>query len=234
MTALRAVTDRHGLALVEDAAQAHLASIGPTRCGAFGAAAGFSFYPGKNLGALGDAGAVTTDDDALAASLRKLRNYGSAERYRHDTVGMNSRLDEVQAAVLRAKLPHLERWTARRAALAARYTAGLADAVEPLQVIAGRRHAWHLYVVRVGDPDGLARELAAGGVGTLRHYPVPPHRSGAYAVTHGHLRFPGADALASSCLSLPFGPAVDAATADRVVGAVRAARHASPMGASAR
>jgi len=220
-----AVTDfaaRHGLAVLEDAAQAHGARLHGCSAGALGTAGAWSFYPTKNLGAIGDAGAVTTDDDDLADRLRSLRNYGSRRKYIHDEQGLNSRLDELQAALLSVKLAHLDTWNARRAVIAARYRDALSGT--PLQlpsVAAGGEHAWHVFAVHTPDRDALAAHLADHGVGTLMHYPTPPHLSGAYAdlgLRAGDL--PIAERLARETLSLPMGPQLRAAEAERVVAAV--------------
>jgi dTDP-4-amino-4,6-dideoxygalactose transaminase len=220
---LRLLCDRLGLALVEDAAQAH----GARGAGSTGHIAAFSFYPSKNLGAQGDAGAVTTDDAALADRVRVLRNYGSRERYLNEEQGLNSRLDPIQAAMLRVKLAHVDAWNDRRRTLAARYTralAGSCDLVLPRDD--GAAHVWHLYVVRdPRDRDGLRDALGELGVSTQVHYPVPPHRSGAYAdLALGP--FPVADRLAAEVLSLPIGPQLPAAAVDRVCDAVTEVRHA--------
>lgn len=224
MRALRALAGRHALALVEDAAQAHGAAQHGVRCGALGDAAAWSFYPGKNLGALGDGGAITTDDGALAARLRALRNYGSRQRYVHEVAGTNSRLDELQAAVLRAKLPRLDDWNAARAAIAGRYAEGLAGL--DLALPAARAdvvHAWHLYVVECDDRDGLRERLARRGIECHVHYPRAPHQQGAYRAMVPH---PGAlpvtERLAATALSLPLSPTMTAAQVDRVIDAVRA------------
>jgi dTDP-3-amino-3,4,6-trideoxy-alpha-D-glucose transaminase len=190
--------------------------------GSLGTIAAFSFYPGKNLGAYGDGGAVTTDDPQLAERVRLLRNYGSQRKYEHETFGLNSRLDPIQAAVLGAKLPYLEEWNARRAATAAAYAEGL-DGLPGLVVPTeadGARHAWHVYVVRSDRRDALAAHLAQCGVQTLVHYPIPPHRSGPYRDAGWTL--PITDALCAEVLSLPIGPQMTAAHRDHVIGAVRA------------
>jgi dTDP-4-amino-4,6-dideoxygalactose transaminase len=219
--AIGAVCDAHGVAVVEDAAQAHGARFAGVRVGGQGRTACWSFYPGKNLGALGDAGAVTTDDADLARSLRLLRNYGSSRKYIHEQAGVNSRLDEIQAALLRVKLRHLDAWNEHRAAVAKTYAAGLADAVGTPSVPAGADPVWHLYVVRSPDRDALAARLAERGVETLVHYPTPPHRQAAFAALGYDL--PVADRLAAEVLSLPIGPHVDEAAAAEVVAAVLAA-----------
>lgn len=223
MAAINAIAARHGLFVLEDAAQSHGARCHGKEAGALGHAAGVSFYPSKNLGALADAGAVTTNDDALADRVRHLRNYGSRVRYHHEYAGMNSRLSELQAAFLRAKLPRLAEWNARRVALAAIYLKrlrGLGDLVLP-QVPAWSEPVWHLFVVRSQRRDALQKHLAAQGVGTQVHYPIPPHLSGAYAKS-GWKRgdFPLAERYADEVLSLPIGPHIGAAQVDFVCDAI--------------
>nr|AKG06372.1 aminotransferase DesV [Salinispora mooreana] len=225
LDSVRAVADRHGVPVVEDAAQAHAASYRKRRIGATGVVA-FSFYPAKNLGALGDGGAVVTDDPRLADRIRLLRNYGSSRKYDHQVQGTNSRLDEFQAAVLRAKLPHLDKWTARRARVARRYTqalAGLPNLVLPL-VAPWATSAWHLYVVRTRYRERLRSQLADAGVHTLVHYPIPVHRSGAYRNTEDVRRagpLPLSERLAEEVLSLPIGPHLPDESVEVVVSAVR-------------
>jgi dTDP-3-amino-3,4,6-trideoxy-alpha-D-glucose transaminase len=220
-----AVADRYGLAVIEDAAQAHGARYRGARVGSRYAAA-FSFYPGKNLGAFGDGGAVVTNDRAVADQVRLLRNYGSKVKYHNDVKGTNSRLDELQAAMLRVKLAHLDTWNARRSAVAGRYLAELSevdDLVLP-EVAPDTEPAWHLFVVRGERRAQLQERLTAMGIGTLIHYPVPPHRSPAYAdaaLAAGSL--PIAEQLAAEVLSLPIGPHVTEAQVTEVVTAVRAA-----------
>jgi dTDP-4-amino-4,6-dideoxygalactose transaminase len=208
MDAIQAVARKHQLTLIEDAAQAHGATFAGKRAGAFGDAAGFSFYPGKNLGALGDAGAVTTDDAHIAREIRLLRSYGSTQRYQHDLQGYNSRLDEMQAAFLRAKLPHLDQWNERRREIADRYLAGL----EGCDLILPAVHdacvpVWHLFVVRSKQRDPLQKFLGSQGVETLIHYPTAPHLQWAYA-DMGWARgtFPVAERLQDEILSLPIYP----------------------------
>ena len=223
MEAIRAVAERHGLRVLEDAAQAHGARRRGRPVGGLGDAAACSFYPGKNLGAVGDAGAVTTDDDALAERLRRLRNYGSGRRYVHPERGHNSRLDEIQAAVLSVKLDHLEAWNARRARVAGAYREGLADAAVALPPGPGAHvHAWHVFAVRTPYRDALAAHLADAGVETLSHYPVPPHLQGAYRdLGRGPGSLPVSEAIARETLSLPIGPHVAPADVERVIAAVR-------------
>jgi len=227
--ALRALADRHGLWLLDDAAQAHGARLHGRPVTAWADAAAWSFYPGKNLGALGDGGAVTTDDELLARRVRRLRNYGSEEKYRHLELGTNSRLDELQAAVLRVKLRGFAATADRRRAVADRYLADLASAPLGLPPVAeGAEPSWHLFVVRSPDRDALRDRLAAAGVPTLIHYPIPPHRQPAYAGTPAaaaHL--PAADRAAREVLSLPIGPHLSDAQVAEVVAAVQAASQRS-------
>lgn len=203
------VARRHGLKVIEDAAQAHGAEYRGTRAGALGDAAGWSFYPGKNLGAFGDAGAVTTSDGELADRLRVLRNYGSRVKYYNEVAGYNSRLDSLQAAFLRVKLQHVDGWNARRRSLAERYATALSKipGISLPQVPHGIIPAWHLFVIRCKERDGLQAHLLLKGIGTLIHYPVPPHKSGAYAGTPPAAgAYPFAEELADTVLSLPIGP----------------------------
>lgn len=215
------IARRHQLKVVEDAAQAHGARYKGRCAGALGDAAAFSFYPGKNLGAFSDAGAVTTNDPQLVERIARLRNYGSKIKYQHEEAGLNSRMDELQAAFLRVKLRHLDEWNARRSKIAEEYLSQFAilDAQLCLPYIpAWASHVWHLFVIRHPKRDALQRKLTAAGVGTLIHYPVPPHRSGAYAdlrLAPGSL--PVAEELASTVLSLPIGPHLSAEQVSDVV-----------------
>ena len=202
------IASRHGLRVIEDAAQAHGARYKGQRIGAHGDIVCWSFYPGKNLGALGDAGAITTNDTALAERVALLRNYGSRQKYVNEEAGVNSRLDPIQAAVLRVKLRVLDEWTERRRAVAAAYTKGLAesDVILP-HVPDWADPAWHLYVVRTSDRDALQGRMTKAGVGTLIHYPIPPHMQQAYAgLELAPDALPLADTLTSEVLSLPMGP----------------------------
>ncbi len=224
LTAINAFATAHGLFVLEDAAQSHGALHHGRASGNLGHAAAHSFYPTKNLGALADAGALTTNDSALAERLRSLRNYGSRVRYHNEHLGLNSRLEELQAAFLRAKLPHLAAWNARRAALAARYLeqlSGVGDLVLPV-VPENYTHVWHLFVVRTARREALQKHLAAHDISTLIHYPVPPHLSPAYASLN--LRagsFPLAERLASEVLSLPISPHHSAEQIDHVCATIR-------------
>ncbi len=219
-----ALAREHGLRVVEDAAQAHGARYKGQRIGSHADLVTWSFYPGKNLGALGDAGAITTRDAALAQRLRALRNYGSQQKYVSDLLGGNHRLDPVQAAALRVKLLHLERWNARRAEIADHYGQALADTGLRLpQVPEWAGPSWHLYVVRTPQRDALQRHLSDAGVGALIHYPIPPHLQKAYVgmgLQAGAL--PIAEAMANEVLSLPMGPHLSDAQLAAVVHAVRA------------
>jgi dTDP-4-amino-4,6-dideoxygalactose transaminase len=217
------IAAKHNLTVVEDAAQAHGARYKGKRIGALSRAAAWSFYPGKNLGAAGDAGAITTDDPGLADKLRTLRNYGSHVKYLNELKGFNSRLDPVQAAILRVKLKHLDAWNARRQRLACAYRDGLAecDLILP-GVPAWAEPVWHLYVVRSRQRDRLQAALTKAGIGTLVHYPVPPHRQKAYGEFHASTdRFPLATRLANEVLSLPMGPHLADADVETVIRAVR-------------
>ena len=202
------IAKRHGLRVLEDAAQAHGARYKGQRIGAHGDIVCWSFYPGKNLGALGDAGAVTTDDAALAERIALLRNYGSRQKYVNEETGVNSRLDPIQAAVLRVKLGVLDEWTERRRAVTTAYTKGLAESGLILPHVPDWADpAWHLYVVRTSDRDALQGRLSEAGIGTLIHYPIPPHMQQAYAgLGIASDALPLAHTLASEVLSLPMGP----------------------------
>ncbi len=214
--ALATIADRHRLKLIEDAAQAHGAVRDGRRAGSLGDAAGFSFYPTKNLGALGDGGAVTTGDDALAEQVRRLRNYGSTRKNVHECVGTNSRLDELQAAALRVKLRHLDADNRRRRDIAAAYAEHVHNPKIQVPDAPDAGHVVHLYVVRAQDRDGLRRALAEAGIGSAVHYPVPPHRQPAYRELGG-LCLPITERMAAEVLSLPAHPAMTDAEVARVI-----------------
>lgn len=226
MDAIGAIARQHGLKLLDDCAQAHGARWNGRIVGSLADASAWSFYPGKNLGAMGDGGGLTTDDAAVAERVRVLRNYGSRVKYHNEVKGLNSRLDEMQAAVLSAKLPQLDTLTTERRRIAARLLDGLAGAPVGLpHVPAQAEPAWHLFVIRHPDRDRLQRALAEEGVGTLIHYPVPPHRQPAYAeLGLGEGRFPITEAIHREVLSLPLWPGMTDAQVDTVIDAVR--RHA--------
>lgn len=215
-----------GVPLVEDAAQAQGARRGGRAAGSFGVAGATSFYPGKNLGAAGDAGGVTTDDADVAGRVRVLAGHGSTRKYRHDVVGMNSRLDTVQAVVLEAKLRRLDGWNARRRAVAARYDALLRDVpgVRAPTPDPADEDVWHLYVVQVAERDRVLAALHAAGIGAGVHYPVPLHLTGAYRhLGLGRGAFPVAEAAADRILSLPMHPHLTAAEQEEVVEVLRRA-----------
>jgi dTDP-4-amino-4,6-dideoxygalactose transaminase len=222
MNRILEVARRRGIKVIEDAAQSHGARYQGRRAGALGDAAGFSFYPSKNLGAFGDGGAVVTDDAQLAGRIAALRNYGSRKRYEHEIQGGNSRLDELQAALLRVKLRHLDEWNARRRACAKLYASLLPGSRLTLpSEPPATEHAWHMFVIRTAQRDALQRFLEARGVGTLIHYPVPPHRQPAYqdlGLREGAL--PVSEAIHREVLSLPIGPHVSEQDVRYVAGAV--------------
>ena len=217
MTTIWETARRHGLKVLEDAAQAHGARWHGRRAGNLGDAAAFSFYPAKNLGALGDGGAITTNDDVLAAALRQCRNYGSTERYLHERIGRNSRLDELQAAFLRLKLPHLDADNAQRARIAAVYQSTLAEIPRlrlPPVDAPGMQCVWHLYVVRHSQRDALAARLADHGVQCHVHYPRNPGAQPAYGAMPSAMATD--DEAARTVLSLPMGPTMSEQDAQRV------------------
>ena len=220
MDRIKEIAAPYGIKVIEDAAQAHGARYKGRRTGGLSDAAAFSFYPGKNLGALGDAGAVVTNDGAMAEELRRLRNYGSPVKYQHDVKGFNSRLDEMQAALLRVKLKRLDEWNERRKQ-AARYYLETLEGVPDLRlpfVPEWAEPVWHLFVVRHPRRTALQRHLTAAGVGTIIHYPVPPHLQGAYADMQRLAgSFPLAERLGEEVLSLPLGPHISEAEIGYVV-----------------
>ena len=220
-----AIAEKHGLKVVEDNAQAQGARYKGRRTGGLGHAAGVSFYPGKNLGAFGDSGAVTTNDVKLAETVTLLRNYGSKVKYRHELPGVNSRIDELQAAFLRVKLRHLDEWNMRRMKAAAKYLDRLASEVPQLIlpfVPLWAEPVWHLFVVRHAQRDALQKKLQEKGVQTLIHYPVPAHLSGAYNSTgNKKVNFPKCERISQEVLSLPIGPHLSQEQADKVISAVK-------------
>lgn len=217
------ISRKHDIRVLEDAAQAHGARYRGRRIGGHGDIAAWSFYPGKNLGCFGDGGAITTNDSELADRVRVLRNYGSRTKYQNEVKGHNSRLDEIQAAMLRVKLRRLDAWNERRTALAARYMSGLSNVREVAtpKVLAGVDPVWHLFVVEVTRRDWLRERLLDAGIESLIHYPVPPHRSGAYANDRDWGEFPITEWAARSLLSLPIGPHCESGAVDYVVATVR-------------
>lgn len=224
MDAINSVARAHGIKVIEDAAQAHGAVYKGKKAGSLGDAAGFSFYPGKNLGAFGDGGAVTTNDDSVADRIRALRNYGSKIKYYNEYRGLNSRLDELQAAILRVKLRALTDWNSRRSSIAAYYAesmAGLPGITLPKEP-ADSSSCWHLYVITTPFRDSLQAHLATMGIGTMIHYPLPPYRQKAYEdLEMADAGLPIADRLAAQVLSLPMGPHLTREQAATVASAVR-------------
>ncbi len=220
MEAINTIAGRYSLTIVEDAAQAHGALYHGKRVGGLGNPTGFSFYPGKNLGALGDGGAVVTDDDSLARNIRMLRNYGSNEKYHHDIKGVNSRLDELQAAFLRVKLTMLDEWNYRRQQIAEFYLSNLDDTADLIlpYVADSCESVWHLFVIRHPKRNALHRHLLHAGVQTMIHYPVPPHKQQAYS-TYADNSFPVTERIHRECLSLPIGPGMSMDDARIVVAA---------------
>ena len=224
MGAIMAIAERHQLKVLEDGAQAHGAQFNGRRAGSLGHAAAFSFYPGKNLGALGDGGAVTTNDSELAEKIRVLRNYGSRVKYHNEVQGYNSRLDELQSAFLREKLKLLDSDNTHRAMIAKQYASGLAeiDGLHLPQVALHCEHVWHLYVVRHSRRDELQKHLQDYGIGTMIHYPVPPHLQPAYEclnIPKGCL--PISEAIHKEVLSLPMGPHVTESDCHQIIHRVR-------------
>ncbi|MEX5341773.1 DegT/DnrJ/EryC1/StrS family aminotransferase [Pseudomonas sp. I2] len=234
MASLREIADRNGLLLIEDAAQAHGALDARGRSvGSLGDAAGFSFFPVKNVGALGDAGMVTTNDAQLADRIRSLRNYGSSEKYVHDAKGVNSRLDELQAALLRVKLPRMMEDAIQRRRLAQRYLAGIRNPLVTLPDAdeIDTAHVWHLFVVRCAQRDALQAHLDANGIPTLIHYPIPIHLQAAYAELSAR-QLPITERLSAEILSLPLYPGMPEALVEAVIEACNRftgdAKHATP------
>ncbi|MCO6438790.1 MAG: DegT/DnrJ/EryC1/StrS family aminotransferase [Phycisphaerae bacterium] len=223
MDAIDAIANEHGLVVVEDAAQAHGAKYKGRRCGSLARAAGFSFYPGKNLGGMGDGGAITTNDDELAQWLRSCRNYGSVVKYYHEVLGCNSRLDTVQAAILRTKLPHLDGWNQRRREIAERYRQFLSGSNVALPEERGDvEHVYHLFVIRCGNRDELLAALQEAGVGAGIHYPLPIHRQIAFRRSCIVPRPPAfTDRFADEIVSLPMCPFVSDDQVERIAQIVR-------------
>ncbi|WP_313211813.1 DegT/DnrJ/EryC1/StrS family aminotransferase [Stutzerimonas nitrititolerans] len=222
MPKLMQIAHAHSLLVLEDCAQAHGAGVNGKKAGNWGNAAGFSFYPGKNLGALGDAGAVTTNDDEFAQTLRALRNYGSHEKYLNLFQGFNSRLDEIQAAMLRVKLKHLDQEISHRRKVAERYLSGINNPIIQLPLASDSAaagitsHVWHLFVIRCEQRQALQKYLAEHGVQTLIHYPTPPHKQQAYKLWNSR-NYPLTEAIHQQVLSLPMGPTMTEEQVDKVI-----------------
>jgi dTDP-4-amino-4,6-dideoxygalactose transaminase len=223
MRPLASLAEAHELEIVEDACQAHGATRDGVHAGTTGSAGAFSFYPAKNLGAMGDAGALVTNDAVLGDAVRALREHGQRRKYEHDVVGWTSRLDTIHAAVLLRKLPHLDDWNAQRRAAADLYAESLAGVGDlTLPDVGDRGQVWHLFVVRTANRDGLASHLAERGIGTGRHYPEPPHLSEAYRhLGYAEGSFPVAERIARECVSLPIFPGITEAQVEQVVEGVR-------------
>jgi len=218
MPEIMRIAKKYGLLVLEDAAQAHGASLGTKRAGSFGHAAGFSFYPGKNLGALGDAGAVTTNDKELASTIRIIANYGSSEKYINEIKGINSRLDEIQAAILMLKLESLDEDVAHRRAVAKRYCEEIKNSRFTILPMAGDEHVYHLFILRTQYRDELSIFLRDKGIQTLIHYPIPPHKQLAYS-EFNDLDLPLTSQIHHEVLSLPIGPCMSQSDVDKVINA---------------
>jgi dTDP-3-amino-3,4,6-trideoxy-alpha-D-glucose transaminase len=221
MAAFDAIARKHNLAVIEDACQAHRATSGGRAVGTFGVAGAFSFYPTKNLGALGDGGAIVTNDESVAARLKRLRNGGQTDRYHHIEFGVNSRLDEMQAAILRARLPWLAGWTARRRALGARYRRALGGAPVAVPPECDPGHVYHLFPVRTPRRDDLQAHLSSRGIGTLVHYPITIPRQPAFRGVASPA-CPAAERAAAEVCSLPLHPLLSDEDADFVAAALQA------------
>lgn len=223
MNSILAIAKDNGIPVVEDCAQAHGARYRGAPCGSLGTAAAFSFYPSKNLGAYGDGGAVVTNDARISATVAQLRNYGESERYHHDGLGFNSRLDEIQAAILRVKLPYLERWNESRRKLAQLYIEGLAGLPLRPQVEASwATHCRHLFVIRTPDRDRIRAALEARGIRTQLHYPVPVHLQKAYeSLGYRAGDFPVSERACNEVLSLPLYPELSTQSVEIVVAAIK-------------
>jgi dTDP-4-amino-4,6-dideoxygalactose transaminase len=222
MVAINAIAKKHNLKVIEDCAQAHGAALENKKAGNFGDAAGFSFYPGKNLGALGDGGAITTNDDALAACLRALLNYGSHVKYQNLYKGVNSRLDELQAALLSVKLNNLDVETEIKRNIANRYNSEIVNKKIVLpKVVNDLAHVWHLFVVRVADRNDLQRYLTENDIQTVIHYPIPPHRQEAYAEWIS-LSFPISELIHETVISLPLSSVMSAGEVSKVINVLNA------------
>ena len=225
MPAIMAIAQRHNLLVLEDSAQAHGAELNGKKAGNWGDASGFSFYPGKNLGALGDAGAVTTNDDQLAETLRALRNYGSHEKYKNLFQGTNSRLDEIQAAMLSVKLKHLDTETAHRRKVADAYIQGINNTAVTLPLtlnaspLTRENHVWHVFVIRCEQREALQKHLLEHGIQTLIHYPIPPHQQQAYKEWNMD-SYPVSELIHQQVMSLPMGPTVTDEQVAQVIAAI--------------
>lgn len=220
MPAIMKIAQEHNLLVLEDSAQSHGAKIAGKKSGNWGDASGFSFYPGKNLGALGDAGAITTNSDELAETIKYLRNYGSKIKYKNEYKGVNSRLDEMQAAFLDVKLKFLDKQTERRKDVAEKYLAGIKNSLVQLPHVQERdQHVWHLFVVRTSERERFNKHLSDHKIQTLIHYPIPPHKQQAYKELND-MSFPLTEKIHEEVLSLPIGPTITDAEINQVIAAV--------------
>ena len=220
MPAINKIAEKHGLLVLEDSAQAHGASINGRKAGNWGDASGFSFYPGKNLGALGDAGAVTTNDDELAKTIRILGNYGSEKKYKNIFKGVNSRLDEIQAAMLRVKLKYLDAETSKRREVADYYLENIVNEYISLPVVGNKEgHVWHLFVIRTKNRDELQKYLLDNGLQTLIHYPLAPHKQEAYKERNGE-SYGVSEQIHDEVLSLPISSIQGLKISKEVVGVI--------------
>lgn len=217
MESITAIAEHYQLLILEDSAQSHGATFNGKKAGNWGNASGFSFYPGKNLGALGDAGAITTNDSELADLLRCLKNYGSKEKYNNIYLGVNSRLDEIQAAMLRVKLQYLDSHTKKRQSIANLYTNNINNSLLTLPEIKKQEeHVWHLYTIRCQHRAALQQHLHEQGIETLIHYPIPPHKQKAYSV-YNQISFPITEKIHAEILSLPIAPYMDDTEIESVI-----------------
>lgn len=217
MPALMKIAKENNLLVLEDSAQSHGAKIGETKAGNWGDASGFSFYPGKNLGALGDAGAITTNSDQLAEVLMSIRNYGSKIKYKNDVKGVNSRLDDLQAAFLSVKLKYLNEHTERRKDISEMYIKGIKNPLVQLPHVAHRdQHVWHLFVVRVKERTRFMKYLSDNQIQTLIHYPIPPHKQDAYK-EFNEMSLPLTEQIHEEVVSLPIGPTMNSSDVNKVI-----------------
>ncbi|MBW8185203.1 DegT/DnrJ/EryC1/StrS family aminotransferase [Shewanella nanhaiensis] len=220
MKDIMALAEKHGLLVLEDCAQSHGAMIDGRKAGTWGDAGAFSFYPGKNLGALGDAGAVTTNDNELYNVINALRNYGSTEKYKNEYKGLNSRLDEIQAAMLRVKLKHLDRETTIRQNFAAKYIAGIFNPLIELPIVVDiEGHVWHLFVVKTKTRKEFSEYLSENGIQSLIHYPIAPHKQGAYSEMNSH-SYPISEMLHESVLSIPISSTMKECEVEKIISTI--------------
>ncbi len=229
MAAIQSICDRHGLQLIEDCAQSFGASIQGQQTGSFGVTAGFSFFPSKNLGGFGDGGLVTTRSAERADKIRMLRNHGSEVRYYHDVIGYNSRLDELQAVILRIKLRHIDEFNQNRRRVAHHYTQGLADLpITPPWEDGLGVHVYHQYTLLTDQRQAIMEALKAQGIASAIYYPIPLHRQQVFAAEYAHTVLPVAESVAERCLSLPIYPELSEPDIERILAVIRTALMAKP------